>query len=354
MHCTNCGAQLPDGSVFCTNCGTQMAEEEAKTFCTNCGSTVSASAVSCPTCGQALNAAPAPGPAKTSIDLKNLKNTTIFGIGGTAGLAILAGIAVAAIAVVILLISMLSGPTMPQDAIVNLIEKGNFTVVAKIDGEKVEMMVDLDLKKHELTMYAETDDTIIGIYDGQSFTYYKEYKEGYATDISDELDEFFEAYENYDKTDWEELAKTIEDLSGVDVEDYVNIKKFDSCYNTFEKNLAKKKWLEENADYSVETKKGVKIHTYEPDLYKLASASLECFEKAFEDEDDYEDLQDALKDVKSYLKMVKIELELGVKGKYLVSAEINAAGEKYSIEIEDIGKTKIDIDDLEDILDDCE
>ncbi len=344
MHCTNCGAQLPDGSVFCTNCGAQMGQEEAKTFCTNCGSTVSANAVSCPTCGQALSAAPAP--AKKSFDLKNLDVKKLIIPGA---------IAIAAIVVVVLLISLLSGgKTMPQDGLINLIENGNFTVVTKVDGEKVELLVDMDVKKQELTVYGESGDNVFAIYDGKSITYDKDYEEGYVQDIEDELEAFFEAYQNYDKTDWDELAKSIEDLMNVDVEDYVDIKKFDSCYNTFEKNLSKKKWLEENADYSTEKKDGVTIHIYEPDLYKFASASLECFEKAFEDEDDYEDLQDLLKQSKSYLKLIKFEMELGVKGKYLVSANVTVAGEKVKVSFEDIGKTKIDTKEIEDILDEIE
>ncbi|MGN1158676.1 MAG: zinc-ribbon domain-containing protein, partial [Lachnospiraceae bacterium] len=28
MFCTNCGAQIPDGSGFCTNCGTRLTAPE--------------------------------------------------------------------------------------------------------------------------------------------------------------------------------------------------------------------------------------------------------------------------------------------------------------------------------------
>lgn len=339
MHCTNCGAQLPDGSVFCTNCGAQMAPEEPKTFCTNCGSTVSASASACPTCGQALTP---PTPEKKPVDTKKLLT--------------LAGIGVAAIAVVVLLIVLISslfGGKMPQDGIDKLLDKGNFTIEVKMGGQKVELKVDMDIKKHELTAYGEMDGEVFAIYDGHVITGSEDYGY-YAEDISDELDEFFEAYEKAEDADWEEVAGTLEDVAGIDVEDFVDIKKFEKAMKTFEKNMEKKSWLKENMGYETKNKSGVKLHIYEPDLYKFASASLEIFKDCLEDDDLYDTAKDFLKEYKSMLKEVDISAELGVKGGYLVSAEIDAMGQKVKVKITDIGKTKIDTKDLEDLLDEAE
>lgn len=337
MHCTNCGAQLPDGSVFCTNCGAQMAEEEAKTFCTNCGSTVSANASACPTCGQALTP---PAPAKEPVDKKKLIT--------------LAGLAVGAIAVVVLLIVLISslfGGKTPQDGLEKLIDKGNFT----IEYEDTVIMVDMDVKKQELTVYCEEDGEFsFAIYDEMYIGYYSYYDEYYYYDYSDSIEQFFEAYGNYDDADWEELAELISDMTGEDVEDYVNIKQFEKAMNTFEKNLENKSWLKKNAGYSTETKSGVKYHIYEPNLYTFAVASLETFEKAFEDDDLYDDAMDFLKDYKSTLKNVDVTIKLGVKGGYLVSAEVKASGQKIKVKVVDIGSTKIDTGDIEDILDDAE
>ncbi len=348
MHCTNCGAQLPDGSVFCTNCGAQMGEEEAKTFCTNCGSTVSASAVICPTCGQALTAAPAP---KKSIDLKNLDIKKLLIPGA---------IAIAGILVVVLLISLLGGSTAPLDGLENTVNNGNFTVIVEFDDYDCEIKVDLDLKKKELTAYGEIeyldyyDDKVtmeLGIYDEKLYIYYGEddYRNN-VTDIGDQLDAFFDAYEDGEDVKWDDIIEGIEDTADIDIDD----KQFEKCVKDFEKKLENKKWLEENAGYSVKSKDGVKYHTYKPDLYKLLSASLDCFAKAFEDEDDFDDLMDNLKDVKSDLKAVEIKLKLGVKGKNLVSAVIELGDDKYEATIEDIGSTKINTNRLEDRLDEID
>lgn len=342
MHCTNCGAELPEGSVFCTNCGAQVQQEApATTFCTNCGSSIPEGNTVCPTCGQ-TDAEPTP--EKKPVDKKKLITLAALAVG-----------VVAVVALLIVLISSLAGGKMPQDALDKLIDKGNFTIEAKADGEKAEIKVDLDVKKRELTVVCESDGEItLAIYDGYMIRYDSWYETYTATDISDELDEFFEAYEKADDANWEEVAEKLEDLADIDVEDYVDLKQFEKCMDTFEKNLEKKSWLKENMGYETESKKGVKYHIYEPDLYKFASASLEIFKDCLEDDDLYDTAKDFLKEYKSMLKEVEISAELGVKGGYLVSAEIEAMGQKVKAEITNIGKTKIDTGDLEDLLDEAE
>ena len=65
--CTNCGAQIADGSGFCPNCGTAAPPDipaGGSRFCPNCGSPVNAGASFCDKCGKRLNAAqPAQQPA---------------------------------------------------------------------------------------------------------------------------------------------------------------------------------------------------------------------------------------------------------------------------------------------------
>lgn len=333
MHCTNCGAQLPEGSSFCTNCGAQIGQEEPKTFCTNCGTSVSVTASTCPACGQSLSE---PKPAKKPINKK---------------LFLYAGIAVATILVAVLLISLL-GNTMPQDGLEKLIDNGNFTLCY----DDFEIKVDLDVDKEELTLVCEVDGEITyAIYDG--YMIYSSYYFGYyCYDISDELEELFEAYKEYDDADWEEMLEILLDMYSFidmdDVHDYVNVDKLAKCMDTFEKKLANTSWLKKNAGYSTSTKNGIKYHTYKPNVYTLATASLKIFENAFQDDDDYEDLLDELKDMKKDLKDIDITIKLGTKGGYLVSAEIKYDGSKFKVTVDDIGSTKIKTSELEDILDD--
>ncbi len=341
MHCTNCGAQLPDGTVFCTNCGTQMAEEEAKTFCTNCGSTVSADAVSCPICGEALST---PNNTKKGFDLKGLDLKKLI---------VPAGIVVAAILVVILLVNLFSGTTYPQDALFNLLDNGNFTIKAEYSVAEVELQVDMNVKKREIIAYGELsaygEKVEIGIYDEKAFAYSEALGIERCVDISDYTEDIFEIYESANKSKYADMVELICDAFDLDLDDIagdVDLTEMEKGLKKLDKNLTNKKWLEENAGWSVKSKNGVDIHKYQPDCYKLATAALECLEKAFEDEDDYEDAMDSLKESKDELKDKEVELKVHVDGKYLVEIELN----DYSVVIEDIGKTEIDIEELEDIL----
>lgn len=71
VFCTNCGVQLPDGSVFCSSCGNELPRNkcstqfnlsyiilyifiiivEKKVFCTNCGVQLPDGSAFCSSCG---------------------------------------------------------------------------------------------------------------------------------------------------------------------------------------------------------------------------------------------------------------------------------------------------------------
>ncbi|MEA4889427.1 MAG: DUF6583 family protein [Clostridiaceae bacterium] len=51
MKCSNCGVEMPDGSVFCTNCGSKVPA-----VCPQCGTPVKPGAIFCLNCGKNLTA----------------------------------------------------------------------------------------------------------------------------------------------------------------------------------------------------------------------------------------------------------------------------------------------------------
>ncbi len=51
MKCSNCGVEMPDGSVFCTNCGNKVPA-----VCPQCGTPIKPGAIFCLNCGKNLTA----------------------------------------------------------------------------------------------------------------------------------------------------------------------------------------------------------------------------------------------------------------------------------------------------------
>lgn len=245
----------------------------------------------------------------------------------------------------------------------------NFTVdfTVEYDGETVrgEAYVSFDPKNRNLTLYADLrnngESYVIAIY--KDYYILSDGDDCEGEDISDELDDFFDLYEDRNDKDfsWEELLDSIYgDGTYDEAKEYIDFDKLNSNLSDYLKKLNNKKWLEENAGYSVEKESGVKLHTFEPDIHDFVKASMPTFETAFKDEDDYDELNDEIGDLKSESKNTDIEIVFGIKSGKLVQLGFDLSGtedsltEGYDIHIEaefyDIGKTKIDIDELEDLL----
>ncbi|SFL50269.1 Double zinc ribbon [Lachnospiraceae bacterium KH1T2] len=56
MKCTNCGAELAEGSVFCRDCGKKLGGQSTKKFCRDCGAEVKDDSGICSNCGAKLKA----------------------------------------------------------------------------------------------------------------------------------------------------------------------------------------------------------------------------------------------------------------------------------------------------------
>lgn len=365
MFCTTCGTEFPDGNRFCPNCGT--AAEQAPLNETN-----PAYAPPAPETYEDYSA-PAPEAPKNKSRFSLVQKI----IAGAVCLALL-----------ICLIGLCTN-WFGLNGIGNQIARAakktlsadNMTIDLRItddNGNEITGFAQLaiNLKKEQITFYGELDMDgevgVIALYDG----YLLLGMDGeYVTqDISDELDEFFDVYaENKDnykdyirggKIDWEKLL-TDEDLFGDDAEDiydeaceYVDFKELNKSLSTLGKKLNSKSWLKKNAGYSAKRSNGIKVHTFDLDLYKLVTAVLPIFEDVFVDSDVYDEAMDSLDEMEDSFDDVEATIGFGVKGGKLrlIEGEVSAMGETYevSLEFSDINKTKLDTDYIEDLLDDAE
>ena len=381
MKCHNCGAELTDGAAFCCFCGCAqaVAEVPAAPFVAEAPVVTEAPVVmEVPVVMEApiVNEVPVQAyeePAPTPVEKKPKRPV---------GLIIAACIAAVLSVVVILGLCTnwfgFYGPaTRIAMAAKNTIEKGNFTVVMSTKTEmnifgspttsenEMTIEVDLDLKKRELMLFGETEedqgDVVVTRYLGIIDDYfvsgikYDGYENYTKEDISDELEEFFDTYEDTKDMDWEELFEMIEDTTGFDVEDIIDIKAFKKCVTAYFRKLNNNKWLEENAGYSTSKENGVRYYEFEPNLYKFSKASLEFFKEAFEDKDDYDDIMEGLKSARKEISDFDIEISIGVQRSKLAEVELKVDADalcmEYSIEFQNIGKTEIDVDFLEEMLD---
>ena len=357
MKCIHCNCELPDDSRFCANCGKPLpvlnpvppvvpAPTEVPI--------VSAAPVvpAAPAPAEPVPVEPIPAevpqineqvPAQPPRKSKKWILWTGIGVG-----------VIAIILVILLLTGVFGGKNYPQDGAENLIKNGNFTVEVKAMGDKITAQVDIDWDREEITLYIEQDgELVVAIYNGYYITYDSWYDEYIIEDYSYEIEEFFDSYEGNEEADWEELVDEIYDLLHVDVEDYVDLDQLSKCMNTLEKKFENKKWLKENAGYTKEKEDGVTLHIYEPDLAELGIAILDIFKPCLKDEDLYDEAIDMLDMYEYLLEEYKLKVTLGVDNGYLVSAEVRFAGLKFKATIEDIGSTRIDTDELEDILADA-
>lgn len=63
-QCPNCGAEVPNGSVFCASCGTKItvvknAEAGGARYCSGCGARIPEGSKFCTSCGQPVETAEA-------------------------------------------------------------------------------------------------------------------------------------------------------------------------------------------------------------------------------------------------------------------------------------------------------
>ena len=371
MICKHCGSELQEGSLFCTVCGQKVTSSGDDYFAPGyippaepageVPETPSFGGYEAPAYGgyeapgySDVDASSAAGSAEsiTTPEKPKGKGLKMGLLLGSIGLVLVVGV------VIWCVMMMFGGPvTDITMAFEDMLDEGNFTVEMEMDGDEVTIMVDMDMDAREMTMYMETDGIVVAIYDGYAITSYRGNCQ--AEDISDELDDMFDRYEEYgrEEIDWEELLNSIDKDAYDEACEYIDFDALDDCLASYFKTINDEDWLEEYAGFSESSKRGITYYTFEPDLYDFAVASLKEFENVVVDPDDFDDMMDELKDVKSEMREAEIEIVVGLDGSDLASisfsGEIDGDREEFSIEFSDIGDTVIDIDELEDLLDEA-
>lgn len=350
MRCIHCGAELEVGSVFCPYCGTQQSIPAA-----NYPDSYADPAVSGyvdPTLCEDYT---------TSVSPKKPKHSKRKVILGTIA-------AVVAVVIIAALLTNCFGFYGPATRIVlaakNTIKKGNFTIEISTDtDDKSVSQMDIDFKNRTLTYLTEGEYTNYygekctryqAVYDGQ-YVYGSIYENGdtylWTRDISDELEDFFDEYEDAKDWDWEDLLDALDDILATDLDDYMDEDEFiKSCKQYFRK-LNSNKWLKENAGYTKTRKNGITYFNFDPKPYNFLRASMECFEDAFEDNDDYDEAMDSLREDRKDLNSIDIEISVGIKGGKLAEISYEIDGEAdVTMEIRDYGTTDIDENFIETLI----
>ena len=376
MKCTNCGHEYPIGK-FCPSCGTPAPEANAQTslassFEEQPAYEAYAYPEETPASETEIPAPQTEAPATTyHPPVTPVMPAKRKGIGAV--IAVIVALVLVAGAVLGVMALVGGGPA---DSIGKGLKKNleseifNFDVTVDVEGETMNFTGTIEFNPEEyiLNVYmdasytAEDEKVTLCIYDGQAFSVVKaggdKYYEYEELD-EDAMEEFFDYYLEYADTDLNKekdvliILEEIDDLSDGELSEIVDLDVLAECITEYVGAHNDKKWLEENAGFSQEKKDGTTYYTYEPNLYEMADASLPFFEEAFEDEDIYEEGVDTVKDSRSDLKNISLEITFGVKSGYLTSVVMDVEGVKIEMILSDFGKAELDYDELDDLASEC-
>ena len=373
MRCNHCNNIIDDGSLFCHYCGSrqdapaqwQQPVQQEQQYWGN------ASVYQQPAYQENSYQQPAYQQNYYQQPAPNQKRYAAPAGKRSATAGVIAGVAVLLVLLVVVLGAFtnwfgLKGPLMTiASATRKTFAEGNFTVQfsAEVDYDSMEGVayVDIDMKQEtvNILMELEVDNEkgVLVIYD--EYLILESDGDYEYTDISEQLDTFFDTYEKTGESelDWEDMLDEIDPYLYDEMEEYIDFDALNKCIETYAKQLNNAGWLKKNAGYSTQNKSGVKLHVLNPELDVFLSASVPFFETAVRNPDDYEELLDTMEDVEDVADEVEIWTVFGVKGGKLVSieAELEVEGEEIVLEatFSDIGKTKLDLDELEDFLKDA-
>lgn len=384
MECRNCGAANHEGYAFCLNCGcplTPAPTEEpqqppvAETIVPNTPTEAPVPQYQEPI--SAYNTPVEPIPAYGGYEMpvesepvKPKKGKKLF---------VLIGAILTALVLVVVIAGLctnwfgLSGPiTQISSAAAKTLSQYNFSADYEVEAEGMsitgalylDMDVDAEVVNAYLDATAEGETILLAIYD--NYLIYGSEDNLTCKDISfyisavcDTIDE-----KRLPNMSFDEALDMLIDFIPNNIQDEINdeyvelttLKKLVKSF--FNKKLNDAAWLKKNAGYSTSVSNGVKMHSFEPDAAEFLTASAEHFEDAFVDSSMYDELMDGIESIEEYSDNMEIYAGFGIKGGKLVQIEAEVTYDESVIyafcEFYDIGKTEVDEDLLEELLDEAE
>lgn len=236
-------------------------------------------------------------------------------------------------------------------ALDNTLNASSFTaeLVVIDDGyydETYHIEASLDLKHKDVTAVVRSEYEDMAIYSGYQLDKY--YGTVYKEDIRSGLTQALTVYDSLRRGDF-----NVGDLFSESGLSYMLWSgRFDmdvaaKCVKKLIKCLNDEKWLEENGGYHV-SKDGKETFYDLTISARTFAAALEIFKPAFISQSDYYDIKEALGDGDG---VVRMQVSFSTSGKYLTSLTVSAyseyTSEQYIINFSKIGKTDIDVEQLE-------
>lgn len=384
MECRNCGAANNEGYAFCLNCGcplTPQPTEEpqhppvAETAILNTPTETTVPQYHEPIPAYTTPVDPMPvyvgyEPPVESEPVKPKKGKKLF---------VLIGAILAALVLVVVIAGLctnwfgLNGPMVQiGSAASKTLSQYNFSADYEVEAAGMNitgvLYLDMDVEKEVVNAYldatANGETLILAIYD--DYLIYGSEDDLTCMDISvyisvvcDTIDEKLIPEMSFDEA-LDLLFDFIPNSTQEEINDeYIELTTLKKLIKSFfNKKLNNATWLKNNAGYSTSMSNGIKIHSFEPDAAEFLTASVEHFEDAFVDSSMYDDLMNAVELVDEYSDDIEIYAGFGIKGGKLVQIEAEVTYDASTIyafcEFYDIGKTEVDEDFLEDLLDEAD
>lgn len=337
MQCIRCSAEIPDGSIFCPFCG---------------GSAITGEATE-----QSISPQQAQAPVVKKKPRKKRRKLKIT-------LSV-----IAAVLIVVLVAGWLTnwfgfyGPgTKILNAFKNTFQKGNFTISFTINGtQRVNCQMDIDWSRNDMTMLmTEADGSFIcAIKDNYLIT--KKISFGKepaynAYNITGFLNILFRVSSGDGKgINWKSTLNSLSPGLYEELSKDIDFSKMDAGLLKLLRKTNSNQWLKKNAGFSHSKENGADIYSFQPDTYKLASATLACFEKAFKNDAKYDALQNSLSQSKGNLQALDYTVDLAVKDKLLTDINIRIADQtSVGVHFGQFGTTTLDTARLDSMLDKAE
>lgn len=276
---------------------------------------------------------------------------------------------IAALLVVVLLTGWLTnwfGFYGPGAKILNAakhtLKKGNFTISFSIDGtRRINCQVNIDWDRNDFAMLmTETDGNFIcAIKDNHLITKRISFgsKPAYiAYNITGFINILFRIASGESKgINWKFILNSLSPGLYEELSKDIDFGKMDSALVKLFRKTNSDSWLKKNAGFSHSKENGADIYSFDPNTYKLATATLTCFKKAFWRSDTYDAWQENLDASRDSLQQIDYTVYLTVKEGLLTGIDICIEQRKnIGILLSQFGSTAIDASQLDTLLAEAE